>query len=313
MRRRGFAGLLAGASLWPFAGHGETARIGYVYTGPRAIANERIAALRSGLTNAEVVSRVTDGDPAKIAPMVSEVLASTVALFVASGPAVLRAVHARTKTVPIIASDLETDPVAEGYARSLARPGGNVTGVFLDFPDFAGKWLELLRETVPRLARVALLWDPGTGRVQVDAVARAASALRLATDLLEVRIRADYAAAFAAARERGAGAAILSSSPLVSANVAELAELSVHHKLPSITMFSEFPRAGGLLSYGPNLGESYRQIGALAAKVLAGSAPADLPIQRPSRFELIVNLRAAAALGLVIPVPIQGRADEVIE
>ncbi len=260
-----------------------------------------------------MVVRITEGDPEKIAPMVAEVMGKNVSVFLANGPTALRAAQAVSRTLPIVAIDFETDPVVAGFAQSIARPGGNVTGVFLDFPNFAGKWIELLLECKPELTRIAMMWDPSTGPVQVDAVTKIAVPLNIRTDLLETKVRADYTGAFAVAKDRGAGSVIILSSPLVPASVKDLAELSIDHQLPAITMFSEFPRTGGLFSYGPNLVESTKQIGTMAGKVLAGTAPANLPIERPIKFELVVNLKAAEALGITMPASIQVRADEVIE
>ena len=324
MRRRTLTRLIAGASLWPIAAHAqgnsESPKLGFVYPGPKQLAASRIDAIVSGLRSSgralpqvEMVARVTDGDPGKIAPMVAEVLAKNVAVFIAVGPAVLRAVQESSKSLPIITIDFESDPIVAGYAQSIARPGGNVTGVFLDFPNFAGKWIELLLECIPKLQRIAMMWDPTTGPVQIEAVKRTATPLNIQTDLLEVKAKADYTGAFAIAKDRGSGAVIMLSSPLVPASVKELADLSLRHKLPAITMFSEFPRTGGLFSYGPNLVSSTKQLGVLAGKVLSGTAPANLPIERPTTFELIINMRAAEALGLTMPPAILARADEVIE
>jgi putative ABC transport system substrate-binding protein len=245
--------------------------------------------------------------------MIAEILARTISVLLINGPAALKAAYSATKNLPLIVIDLETDPVVAGYAQSIARPGGNVSGVFLDFPNFAGKWIELLGEFVPKLSRLAVMWDPATGPVQPDALKGTATTLSIQLDVLEVKVRSDFTGAFAVAKDRGAGAVIMTSSPLVPASVKDLAELSLRYKLPAITMFSEFPRTGGLFSYGPNLLGSVRQMGTMAGKVLLGTAPANLPIERPSKFELIVNLHAAEALGLTIPTSIQVRADEVIE
>jgi putative tryptophan/tyrosine transport system substrate-binding protein len=324
MKRRVFTRLLAGAALLPSAAYAqrnpEAPKVGYVYTGAKELAASRIGAIVDGLRasgfapqQVELVVRITEGDPTRMAPMIDEVMAKNVTVFIANGPVVLQAARAITRERPIVAIDFESDPVAAGYVANIARPGGNVTGVFLDFPNFAGKWIELLLECLPKLSRIALMWDPPTGPVQVDAVAKTAAPLNIQTDLLEVRVPGDYAGAFAVAKDRGAGAVIMLSSPLVPASVKQLAELSLRHKLPAITMFSEFPRTGGLLSYGPNLLSATRQLGVLAGKVLSGTAPANLPIERPSKFELIVNMRTAQALDLAIPASIQVRADEVIE
>jgi putative tryptophan/tyrosine transport system substrate-binding protein len=324
MKRRQFSQLLAGMSLSPFAAHAQGAReavkVGFVYPGIHQLVASRIDAISTGIRAAgyplaqiEMVVRVTDGDPAKIAPMVAEVLAAKIAVFISTGPSTLRAALAITRTLPIVATNFEEDPEASGYVQGLARPGRNITGVFLDFPNFAGKWIELLRECLPRLSRLALMWDPTTGRIQVDALAKATAGLNIQTDLLEVKERGDYAGAFAVAKDRGADAAIMLSSPLVPASAKELSELSLHYRLPAITMFAEFPRTGGLFSYGPNLQAANRQIGMFVGKILAGSAPGALPIERPVKFELIINARTAEALGIAIPAVVQARADEMIE
>jgi putative ABC transport system substrate-binding protein len=321
MKRRA---LLAGLSAWPAIaraqGNAEAPKVGFVYPGIRQMVPSRIDALTKGIRAAgygvpriEIVTRVTDGDPNKIATMTAEVLAQKVAVLIATGPVGIQSARALTTTLPIVATNFEEDPVSAGYARSIAQPGGNVTGIFLDFPDFSGKWIELLREFMPHLARIALVWDQRTGRVQVDAIGVTAARLNIQVDLLEIKERADYTGAFATAKDRGVGAVIVASSPLVPASAKQLAELSLRHKLPAITMFSEFPRTGGLISYGPNLQAANVQVGVLVGKVLKGASPANLPIERPSSFELIVNTKAAEALGIAVPASIQARADEVIE
>ena len=321
MRRRA---LLAGLSAWPALaqaqGNPEAPKVGFVYPGIRQMAPSRIDALTKGIRAAgyaapqiEIVTRVTDGDPNKIAPMTAEVLGQKVSVLIATGPVGIHAARALTTTLPIIATNFEEDPVAAGYAQSIAHPGGTVSGIFLDFPDVSGKWIELLREFMPQLARIALVWDQRTGRVQVDAIGATAARLNIQVDLLEIKERADYTGAFAVAKDRGVGAVIVASSPLVPASAKQLAELSLRHELPAITMFSEFPRTGGLISYGPNLQAANMQVGVLVGKVLKGASPANLPIERPSSFELIVNTKAAEALGFAVPASIQARADEVIE
>lgn len=260
-----------------------------------------------------MVLRLSGGDPARLAALTDELLAQNVSVLLGDGPKHLKIAQAATRTVPIVAIDFEDDPVAAGYARSIARPGGNVTGIFLDLPDFTGKWIEFLRECMPRLSSVALMWDPSTGPTQLGALTKIAGAFGIRTELFEVKERNDYADAFVQAKDRGAEAAILLSTPLIPSIVKPLAELSLRHKLPTITMFSDFARAGGLLSYGPNLFGAFRQVGVLMGKVLSGAVPADLPIERPTKFELLVNQQAAQAFGLTIPPSILGGADEVIE
>jgi len=323
MNRRSFGRIAAGAVLWPAAGRAqgkpELPKVGMLTTSRERsapVVNVVVDGLRaSGFapSQVELVLRYTEGDPGNVAPMIAEIIGKKVSVFVAAGPANLRAAREAATTVPIVAYDFETDPVAAGYAANLARPGGNVTGVFLDLPAFSGKWIELLRECVPRLSRVALIWDPSVGPVQVDSLVKIASELKMTTDLLEVRVRSDFAGAFAVAKDRGAGAAIVLSSPLMFVNVKDLADLSLRHRLPAITLFAEFARAGGLLSYGPSLLGAARQVGFMAGKVLAGSTPATMPIERPSKFELILNRRTAEALDVTIPASVEARADEVIE
>jgi putative tryptophan/tyrosine transport system substrate-binding protein len=323
MNRRSFGRLATGAALWPAAARAqrnpESPKVGMLSNAKERSASavdvvvDGLRASGFAPSQVELVLRYTEGDPGNVAPMVAEIIGKKVSVFVAAGPANLRAAREATSTVPIVAYDFETDPVAAGYAANIARPGGNVTGVFLDLPEFSGKWIELLRECMPRLSRVALVWDPSVGRVQVDSLVKVAAELKMTTDLLEVRVRSDLEGAFAVAKDRGAAAAIVLSSPLMHVNVKDLADLSLRHRLPAITLFAEFPRTGGLISYGPSLLGAARQAGFMAGKVLAGSMPATMPIERPSKFELILNRRTAEALGVTIPGSVEARADEVIE
>jgi putative ABC transport system substrate-binding protein len=263
-------------------------------------------------TQVEIVARSED-DPDHIAPLVKEVIGKNVNVIIAAGPLVVYAVHSATRTIPIIAIDLESDPVASGMAATLARPGGNITGVFLDFPDFTAKWMEMLVESNPKLSRAAVLWDPVTGPVQMEAVGKAGGTLNVQLDITEVRRPSDFDAAFSMASQRGAGAMVMLSSPLIADNVQMLAELTLRHRFPAITLFPDFARAGGLLAYGPNLLSLLRLSGIVAGKVLRGANPAELPIERPTKFETVLNMRTAHALGLSIPTSLLLRADEVIE
>jgi putative tryptophan/tyrosine transport system substrate-binding protein len=185
--------------------------------------------------------------------------------------------------------------------------------VFLDFPDFTAKWMEMLVESNPKLSRAAVLWDPVTGPVQMEAVGKAGGTLNVKLDITEVRRPSDFDAAFSMAGQRGAGAIVMLSSPLIADNVQMLAELTLRHRFPGITLFPDFARAGGLLAYGPNLLSLLRLSGVVAGKVLRGANPAELPIERPTKFETVLNMRTAHALGLSIPTSLLLRADEVIE
>jgi putative ABC transport system substrate-binding protein len=325
MRRREFISLLGGVAAWPLAARAqqpaETPRVGFVYPGPKSVMAARMEAIVTGLrgsgyaapTQVEIVARTAEGDPDQIAPLVKEIIGKNVNVIIAAGPLVVHAARAAVRTIPIIAIDLESDPVASGMAATLARPGGNITGVFLDFPDFTAKWMEMLVESNPKLSRAAVLWDPVTGPIQMEAVRKAGGALSVQLDVTEVRRPSDFDAAFSMARERGAGAMVMLSSPLIADNVQVLAALTLHHRFPAITLFPDFARAGGLLAYGPNLLSLLRLSGVVAGKVLRGANPAELPIERPTKFETVLNMRTAHALGLSIPTSLLLRADEVIE
>jgi putative ABC transport system substrate-binding protein len=323
MKRREFIALFGGAAVaWPLAARAQQAgsvpRIGVVYPGPQAGALPRVQALLEGLRAAgysqvETVLRVADGDPSRIMPLVTEIIASKVDVFFAIGPAVVRAARSATQTLPIIAIDLESDPVDTGWAASLAHPGGNITGVFMAFPDFVAKWLGLLKDTLPQLSHLAVLWDRSTGLFQKNAIEAAAKDSKLALEIIEVRTSSDLDGAFNSAKQGGADSLVMLSSPLIAANVRKEAELAILHNLPVITLFADFPRAGGLIAYGPNLLGGFRDAGGMIAKVLQGRKPADLPIQRPTKFELVINLKTAKALGLNISYNLLTLADEVIE
>jgi ABC-type uncharacterized transport system substrate-binding protein len=326
MRRREFVMLVSGLAIaWPLAARAqqtpEISRFGFVYQGSQAAMALRVEAILSGLrvsgyaapARVEIVARAAEGDPAQIAPLVAEVIARNVSVVVASGPLILNAARSATRTIPIVAIDFETDPVASGVVATLARPGGNVTGVFLDFPDFTAKWMEMLVECNPKLSRAAALWDPDTGTLQLDSVRKAARTLNLQLDIVEAHRASDFDAAFSLANQRGVDAMVILSSPLIAPNVQVLAELALRHRLPAITLFPDFARAGGLLAYGPNLLSMYRLAGVFAGKIGRGADPAELPIERPTKFETVLNKRTADALGLSIPVSLLLRVDEVIE
>ena len=323
IRRRELVLALGGvAATWPLAARAQQAgavpRIGVVYPGPQAGAPPRIQAVLDGLragghSQVEIVLRVADGDPSRISPLVTEVIASKVDVLFAIGPAVVQAARSATQTLPIVANDLESDPVDTGWAASLAHPGGNITGVFMAFPDFATKWLGLLKETNSQLSRIAILWDPSAGLFQKQAIEAAAKASKVTLETMEVRTPSDLDGAFNSAKRGGAEAVIMLSSPLISANVRKEAELAILHNLPVITLFPDFARAGGLMAYGPNLLGAIRDAGGMIAKVLQGRKPADLPIQRPTKFELVINLKTAKALGLTLPNTLLALADEAIE
>jgi putative ABC transport system substrate-binding protein len=326
MRRREFITLLGGAiSARPFAVHAQglkaIPKVGFLFPGPEEVAKSRRVLLLDGLRSEgfrepdqiTLVTRATNGDLTRISPLLNELIAEKIDVLIPLGPAVTRAALSLTTSVPIVIFDLETDPIESGWLRSYAHPGGNITGIFSDFPDFSAKWLELLKEAVPKCAHIVVLWDPTTTTVQTKAIAVAAQQVHVSSEVLEIKETTELDAVFATVNERHPDGLVILSSPLVSINSKRLAELALKYRMPAISLFSNFARTGGLMSYGPNLNDLYREAGAMAGKVLKGTNPAILPAERPTRFELIVNLQTAKALNLTMPTSILLRADEVIE
>lgn len=244
---------------------------------------------------------------------VQELVRLEPACLVLPGP--LRLAHGRrlTTTIPIIALDLESDPVGGGIVASLARPGGNVTGIFMDLPELAGKQIQLLREAVPKVSRLAVVWDERIGTPQLQAAQAAGRAADVTLDPIPFRGPGDLDGAISRAVRGGAEALLVLTSPEIYLARERIAESARRHRLPSASIFPAYAEVGGLLGYGPNLAELYRQAAKYADRVIKGARPADLPIERPSKFELIVNLKTARALGLTIPPSLLARADKVVE
>jgi ABC-type uncharacterized transport system substrate-binding protein len=257
---------------------------------------------------------VDAGDmPARLPALVAELLHARVDVIFARGPVALSAAAKASTTVPIVAIDLESDPIARGYARTLAQPGGNVTGVFMDLPELSAKQLQLFREIVPRLSRVALVGDSSGNAAQLQTTERAAAMFGIKVETFEGRTFSELDGALKAARHAGAEGVVIFSSPTVFSHRARLAALGLETRLATVSLFTEFAEAGGLLSYGPNLRESFRRSGVFVGRILKGERPGHLPIERPEKFELVINLKTAKALGLTIPPSLLLRADQVIE
>jgi putative ABC transport system substrate-binding protein len=251
------------------------------------------------------------GDASRNAAFAAEFVRQKVDLIWADSAPALHATYAATRTIPIVASDYTTDPVTAGYALSYGRPGKNVTGVFLDAPEFSGKWLELLKEMVPGLSRVAVLWDPSPGTAHVRGIEAVAPSLGIQIQQYEVRKPEEIDAA--ASTFRGwPQALVILPSPMLLAESPRLAGLAARQRLPATSIFRLFAEKGGLSAYGPVETEVVDRVAIQATKILRGAKPGDLPIERPSNFELTVNLRAARALGITIPQSILMRADKVI-
>ena len=264
-------------------------------------------------TNLAIEYRMRPGPPEVIQGLAAELVQRAVDVIAAISPVAVVAAAKATRTIPIVAVDLESDPLAIGLVTSLARPGGNVTGLFLDFPELAGKWLELMREAVPSLSRVAVLWDPATGPAQMKAAETAARTLRLQIQVLPARAAAELDAAIQAAVKERAGALVVLSSPVFNAARRQVATLTTRSRLPSIMAFPGYAEDGGLIGYGPHLRSMFGQAGRHVVRVLKGAAPREIPVERPTQFSLLINQTTAQALGVTIPPSLLARADEVLQ
>jgi ABC-type uncharacterized transport system substrate-binding protein len=323
VKRRTFITLLGGAAAaWPLAARAQQAagklpRIGSILSSP----SENVEAFSQGLREAGYVdgqnvlleTRFHRGALDRIDEFASELVALKCSVIVATAAYAIRAVMKATSTIPIVGLDLESDPVASGWVKSLAHPGGNFTGFFLDIPELGGKQIELLREAVPTVEDVAVLWDATIGTVQFRATETAVRASGATLQSLPIRDVEDIKDAMErAARARVHGLVVL-TSPLIFNQRSQIADLALKARLPTISVFNSFPKVGGLMAYGPNLPSMFKRAAGYVVRVLSGASPGELPIERPSHFELIINLKTAKALGLDVPWFLQQRADEVIE
>jgi putative ABC transport system substrate-binding protein len=236
-----------------------------------------------------------------------------VAALFAVGAAPLRAARDATDAIPIVAIALEVDPVAAGYALSVARPGGNVTGVFLDQPGLAGKWLQFIMAVVPGITRVALMRDPTTGPWQLDAAKGVGQQLELSLQIVVVEYATDLDEVITAATKAGSRALVQLASPIIDLRAPRIAELTLRHRLPAISPFRAFPVAGGLMSYGPDQLRFHQRAADYLDRILKGTKPRELPIEEPSKFDMVINLKTAKALGLTIPSSLLARADQIIK
>jgi putative ABC transport system substrate-binding protein len=243
--------------------------------------------------------------------LAAELIRLKVDVIYAGGDLAARVAQQATGTIPIVT--ITDDILGAGLIASLSRPGGNITGLTILAPELSAKRLEVLRDMIPGLSRVTALHDPTSGTSQVTMAESAARSLNLKLQVLEVRHRDDVPRAIRAARDSQAEALNVFFSPLLSSLHREIIAFAAEYRLPAIYQWKEHAEAGGLVSYGPSLAAMFRQSAIMVAKVLKGLKPADLPVEQPTKFELVVNERTATALGLVIPPPVLLRADEVIE
>ena len=294
-------------------------RIGYLSSGSASIRTE---AFRQGLRelgyfegkNITIEYRDAEGKIERYSDLASDLVSLKVdVIFVPSTPGALAAKNA-TKTIPIVFTSVG-DPVGSGLVASLARPGGNITGLSTLAPDLSGKALELLKETVPKVTRVAVIRNPDnpgkTHSLKETEVAARASRLQLQP--LEVRGPSDIDSAFQAARREQAGGLIVLRDVVTVGQTKRIVELALKNRLPTIYNDRDFVDAGGLMSYGPNMSDLFRRAAVYVDKILKGRKPAELPVEQPTKFELVINMKTAKQIGLTIPPNVLARADKVIK
>ena len=259
-----------------------------------------------------IVAESNYGTPEELPALARELVRTKPDVVVASSSAALRALMSATRAIPVVAIDMETDPVAAGFANSLARPGGNMTGVFLDLPEFSGKRLELLKETLPSVTHVVALWDPAMDRTPLKELIRSADILRVRLTVVEMPNEASINEATRVAVAGRAGAVMVMRSPRLDELSAQIVKHAGEARLPVFGLFANVPGAGGLLSFGPNVEELNARTAWYVDRILKGVPPGDLPIRRPERFDVVVNLKAAKALGIRVPASVLVRANDVI-
>jgi len=298
-------------------------RIGILVPGSASGYASRIEAFRKGLhelryvegQNVNIEYRYAEGKLDRLTELAAELVRLRVDMIVTSGNASVRAAKEATTTIPIVVSNT-SDLVGPGHAVSLARPGGNITGLTNMAPELAGKRLELLKEAVPKLSRVAVLWwnDPaGPGHSTSWKESQlSARELHLQLHSMEVRNLSDFERAFEDARKARSDALAVTPSPFFSAHQKRITQLAAKSRLPAIYSQGEYPNAGGLMSYGPDVVYQHYRAATYADKILKGTKPADLPVEQPTKFEFIINLKAAKQIGVTIPPNVLVRADKVI-
>ena len=296
-------------------------RIGYLGAASSSAIAARIEAFRQGLVDLGYVEgkniviewRFADGKLDRLPALIAELVSLKVEVIVTAGGTVTRAAKEATVTIPVIMG-FDNDPVGSGFVASLARPGGNITGLSSLAPEISGKQLELLKETVPRLSRVAVLGTsttPATAQ-RLGEIERSAAAFKVHLQYLDIKGPKDIENAFRDARKGRADAMLVLASPILESHRTEITDLAAKNRLLAIYHATEFVEAGGLMTYGVSIPDLFRRAATYVDKILKGAKPADLPVEQPTKFEFVINLKAAKQIGLTVPPNVLARADKVI-
>jgi putative ABC transport system substrate-binding protein len=326
LRRREFITLLGGTAAWPFAARAQQAfdrpLVGVLLPLSSATATRNIEAFREGLRdlgyvegrNITLETRFAEGTIERLPALAAELVALKPAIIVAGSPPAVLAARNVTHTIPIVMNSNE-NPITLGLAASLARPGGNVTGFWWGDEGLIGKQLELLKGAMPSVEHVGIMVNPGDASTSepTKSLPIVTRSLGITARVIEVHTPTDFEPAFATAKREGLQGLQMGNAILFVSNRAQLTALAASARLPSIYGIPEFVTAGGLMSYGTSLPDLYRNMARLVDKILKGASSAGLPIERPTKFELVINLRTARTLGIEVPNSIQLLADEIIE
>jgi putative ABC transport system substrate-binding protein len=327
MNRRTFLfGFTLGTLAAPLAPEAQQAaklaRIGFLGLNAPSVATRHTNPFRHALrdlgwidgNNVSIEYRWAEGKPERLPVLARELVQLSVDVLVTSGAPAALAAQQATATIPIVMAQIN-DPVALGLVASLSKPGSNITGLATLHSELGSKQIELIKEAVPKASRLAVLWHPGNpgARDIVTHTRHAARTLGLALLPVEVRGAGDLAAALTAMKRQRADALLVAPDPLLLPYSVELVQLTIKHGLPTMFGWSELVEAGGLMAYGPSIPEIFRRAAVYVDKILKGAKPADLPVEQPTKFELVINMKTAKALGLTIPPSVLARADQVIE
>jgi putative ABC transport system substrate-binding protein len=330
MRRRQFITALAGAAAWPCAARAQQPtklhRAGVLAAGAPPTTDPLWMAFKQGFRdvgytegqNLLLEPRFASGDLDRLPALLAELVAMKVEVIVVLGPAPMRVAKAGAQNIPIVMVAGSSDPIGEGFIQSFARPGATITGLtYAVSSDRFGKQLEVLKEAVGRVSRLGVLWDADADLFRASwAPALHDAARRLGLEIdgpFLVRKPDELESAFAEMVKRQVEAVLVTSSAFIYQNRQRVAEIAGRHRLPSIAAIRDFPATGSLMSYGPNFAEIYRRAAVFVDKILKGTPPGEIPVEQPSKHELVINLTTAKALGLVIPPALLARADEIIE